>query len=125
MPNRLLSTNGYGLFNVAGNVAEWCWDCYDPSYYAAGQTDPQGPGSAGNRVLRGGNWSYDALLARCANRYNVSPDYASYGIGFSLCEGALVSALLAFNPLESWWCGSLEVKGGGLGRSPQKRKHRN
>jgi formylglycine-generating enzyme required for sulfatase activity len=63
--------NDYGLYDMAGNVCEWCWDAYLSNYYADGQVDPQGPtgGLFGiSRIVRGGSWEYDASYARCANR---------------------------------------------------------
>ena len=49
--------NAFGLYDMYGNVAEWCNDCYDPDYYAnSPATDPRGPGHGTKRVLRGGSW---------------------------------------------------------------------
>jgi formylglycine-generating enzyme required for sulfatase activity len=76
--------NGYGLKDMSGNVWEWCWDWYGDSYYTTsnGTTDPRGPASGANRVLRGGDWSVGAFSARCAVRVNATLEDAYDSLGF-------------------------------------------
>jgi len=84
-PVGYFAPNGYGLYDMAGNVFEWCWDWYGTPY--AGGTDPRGPASQGSdRVLRGGCWGGGAFYCRTANRYDYWPDgdpyILDYFIGF-------------------------------------------
>jgi len=75
--------NGYGLYDVAGNVWEWCADWFDEGYYAISpEEDPQGPESGSHRVLRGGCWHRDATSLRCSNRYRHDPNHPVNTIGF-------------------------------------------
>ena len=78
----LLLPNAYGLYDMHGNVWEWCLDWYqrDIGYPA---TDPKGANSGSSRVLRGGSWIDDADYCRSADRYySYFPDYAFDSIGF-------------------------------------------
>ena len=76
--------NELGLYDMSGNVVEWCRDWYDDSYSGDAVTDPTGPGRGSDRVMRGGSWGNDAGDCRLANRRNGDPAYrGSYG-GFRL-----------------------------------------
>jgi formylglycine-generating enzyme required for sulfatase activity len=68
--------NGFGLYDMHGNVSEWCQDWYDEDYYASSPaTDPQGPSSGHRRVLRGGEWQLLPTDLRSACRSDLMPDY--------------------------------------------------
>ncbi len=77
------SPNAWGLYDTVGNTLEWCSDWYDSGYYAVSPgTDPTGPSSGSSRVLRGGSWLFNAILASSSFRYGNTPDYRCDSIGF-------------------------------------------
>jgi formylglycine-generating enzyme len=81
-PVGYFAPNGYGLYDMAGNVTEWCWDWYG-SYSSGSQSDPRGPALGSVRVLRGGPWDADARWCRAAGRNNLHSPTDSYpGFGF-------------------------------------------
>jgi formylglycine-generating enzyme required for sulfatase activity len=75
------AANSWGLYDMHGNVYEWCWDWYG-SYASGSQTDPTGAVSGNYRVLRGGGWSYGALGLRSASRDGSTPSDRVSDVGF-------------------------------------------
>jgi formylglycine-generating enzyme required for sulfatase activity len=75
--------NSWGLYDMHGNVREWCWDWRGP-YSGGVQTDPEGPPSGTNRIERGGSWNTSGRNLRSAYRGSGTPSYRSYSLGFRL-----------------------------------------
>jgi formylglycine-generating enzyme required for sulfatase activity len=91
-PAKSFRANGYGLYNLTGNVWEWCWDWFDAEYYQQSpDRDPPGPHDGTRRVMRGG--SYLCHASYC-NRYRVdarnanTPDSATTNLGFRCVRDA-------------------------------------
>ena len=75
--------NGFGLYDMSGNVWEWVWDIKG-DYSSGSQTDPTGPDSGPFRVYRGGSWNYDARRTRVSYRNDSSPELRGANVGFRL-----------------------------------------
>ena len=77
--------NPWGLYDMHGNVWQWCNDFYKVDYYQESpKEDPRGPTTGDTKVVRGGAWKFSAECCRCGYRYNEDPGYADVCFGYDI-----------------------------------------
>ncbi len=83
MPVKSFAPNSLGLYEMSGNVMEWCWDLYSADYFGSSpKVNPRGPDTGTGRVLKGGCWGYNpySLRASCRKHYTQTLRARSFGI---------------------------------------------
>jgi formylglycine-generating enzyme required for sulfatase activity len=81
--------NELGLFDMTGNVFEWCSDYFDPHYYSVSPpANPQGPETGFYRVMRGGSWYFDSAGLKVTDRSKGEPGCRYGFVGFRICRTA-------------------------------------
>ena len=79
------AANELGIFDMSGNVWEWCWDRFDSNYYSVSPAaDPEGPASGSTRVVRGGSWGQGDFYQRTTNRAGRTPSDQQSFFGFRI-----------------------------------------
>jgi formylglycine-generating enzyme required for sulfatase activity len=77
--------NAWGLYDICGNLWQWCNDFYGVDYYGQSpQQDPRGPKEGDSRVVRGGAWKFSGDNCRCGYRYNENPGYVDVCFGYDI-----------------------------------------
>jgi formylglycine-generating enzyme required for sulfatase activity len=99
-PVGLLAPNAWGIYDMHGNVHEWCSDWFDRNYYnSSPRVNPTGPKSGLARSLRGGDWSSEDWYCRCAIRSLSLPDRRSPRVGFRLVKNIEMQPTTGDNPV--------------------------
>lgn len=85
-PVKTKKPNELGIYDMSGNVYEWCYDRYNAFYFkeCANAVDPKGPEKGSLRTMRGGSWYYEAPLCRVTNRYASLPSFGSADCGMRI-----------------------------------------
>jgi serine/threonine protein kinase len=88
-PVGMKQPNEFGIYDMTGNVCEWCWDWYSSKCNNKElQNDPKGPNFGKDRVLRGGSWRSDPYLCHCTMRFYNNPTTTNNQSGFRICMTA-------------------------------------